>query len=102
MTQESGDTIRDLLDPSAASLSLKEVLQCVMLEWGGPAGLARGLKLDYDSNPAGSSNRIRITSDIVRGLQQVDSTDEDEAVDVEDLKALAKQIMEEEHAKESV
>jgi len=91
-TQESGDTLNDVAE-ATTPIGIGEVLRCIMAEFGGPAGFAKELKLDFNANNEGSSNRIRIESDILRSLQNFGAGDDEEGDDIEDLENQARQLM---------
>jgi hypothetical protein len=89
---EAEDLIDVMGDPGASQVSIAEVLRCVMHEFGGAAGFAKQLKLDFQENNAGSANRIRIESDILKALQH-HGEPEDDGGDIKDLEAQARQLM---------
>lgn len=89
---DADEILGELAHPQDAALSIRELLRCVMLEFGGAAGLADAAKKAFDNNPTGHSNQIRLLSDLFRLLQG--HGDEDEAgEDLQSLEATARQLM---------
>jgi len=91
---EAEDAMAVLGSADDASISLKEVMRAVMVEFGGPAGFARNLKLDYDNLQATVTTRVQIDRAILQALQKVDDSDPgDPGDDIEQLEATLKQAM---------
>lgn len=86
--------LHELAAPEDASTSIRELLRCVMVEFDGPAGLARAAKLAFDENTTGNSNQIRLLSDLFRLLTTHGSEEEGEQ-DLESLEATAKRLLKE-------
>lgn len=91
-TQEGVDTLNDLAG-ATTPIGIGEVLRCLMAQFGGPAGFAKEVKADFDANNEGSSNRIRIESDILRSLQNFGASDDEGSDDIEHLEGVARQLM---------
>lgn len=70
--------------------NLDEVVHGLMLAFGGGVGFARQVKLDFDENPAGSANRIKIEMQILGLLQNF--VPKDEEYEESDYAAMASKI----------
>ena len=86
------ELLKQLSEAGNCRASIRELIQCVMLAFGGPPGLARELKLDFEACEKGSANRIKIETTIIGLLQAFVSEEADEFEDEETLTALAKQL----------
>lgn len=64
----------------------------IMKELGGPAGLAREIKLDLDSLPPGAASRVRLLTAILSGLGKQDP-DEGAVPPDEDIERMAREFL---------
>ncbi len=89
------ELLADLAEPANRSTSMKQLAECLMVEWSGPPGLARDLRAAFVANKTGSLNQIRVLNDIVKVVSSVDS-DGSEASDddIEDLEAEHRRLIE--------
>jgi len=92
--KDADDVLRDMVDKGEGRIGIREVLQCIMGQFGGPLGFSEKLFLDFEASKPGSANRIRIESDILRALQAFGEPDDDDD-DIGALAAEAKQLMQE-------
>lgn len=84
----------DALGPGAAfDLSIGDVLESVITEFGGPHGFAKHLCLDYAALEPGSQARVRIMDTLLRLLDRFQGSGDggSEASD-EELEALERAI----------
>lgn len=77
-----------------ANLGMQSLLTAIMKQFGGPAGFAQAVKTDYDANPEGSANRVRIGTAILGAVQKHGAEDGDgEADDERALEAEAQRLL---------
>lgn len=91
--KDADDVLGGMAAKSGGRIGIREVLTCVMSEFGGPEGFAHEVFLDFEANNVGSANRIRIESDILRAIQNYGEPDDDDD-DLGALEATAKQLLE--------
>ncbi len=94
---ESTDLLNNLSDTHSADPSMGAVLRAIFRQFQGPEGFAREVKADFDACNIGHANRIRIEADVIRALSNYEGDVEDKAVDQETLKAMARQLLAEQH-----
>lgn len=87
------ELLADLANPADRSTSVKQLAECLMVEFGGPPGLARKIFAAFEANTVGNSNQIKILQDNTKLLLGIDTdaanSDDD---DLESLEATHKQL----------
>jgi hypothetical protein len=58
---------------SDVSLHLKDLLESCFVEFGGPAGIAKRLYVEYEGSKPGSQTRVKILDNIMRLLEKFDT-----------------------------
>lgn len=94
MTQrlEPLELLKQLAEAGNCRASIRELIQCIMLAFGGPPGLARELKLDFNKCEPGTTGRIKIETTIIDLLKTFVSEEAGEFEDEETLEALERQL----------
>lgn len=62
---QGGEILSGLLDRQDVKADLSAFLHCLMEHFGGPAGLAKLIREDFDELPAGAPGRIKIETTII-------------------------------------
>ncbi len=92
-TMSAEELFADLANPANRSTSIKELAECMMVEFGGPAGLAHKTYLAFEANAVGNPNQIRILGDNMKLLLGIDSDAAgDDNDDLESLEATHRQL----------
>jgi len=68
--EDSFDLIRSMAASDEALISMRETLIQVMREFGGPNGLAKTIKLDFDERGVGDKERLRVALAIISLLHK--------------------------------
>lgn len=85
------DALDYLSGAAELKISLGNVIRELFRQFGGPAGFAEEVKLDFDALEPGAATRVRIESDILRTLGNYDGDIDDLPADSESLRALLHQ-----------
>jgi hypothetical protein len=93
MKTEPPEILQDLISPDGMNTSVRELVRSLMAEFGGPAGLAKEIKADFDACNLGHANRIRIEQSVMGLLGNYGEDVGDAMSDPEQLEAMAKQLL---------
>lgn len=94
----AGEALERFVQQADESTSAHSMLAALMVEWGGPAGLARELRQDYVTLAPGHPARVKLQTLIVQALlkfgDEGDGYDDDaEAVEAR-MMEIARQVNE--------
>lgn len=92
MTDVAG-ALHDLVSEDDASISPRALLIALMVEWGGPVGVARELRLDFNECKVGSTSRIRIGTDLVNAVMKFGDEEGSDEEDAESVRAKLKELL---------
>ena len=87
-----GEGIKKLISKKSAP-HMKELVEDLIDDWGGPRQIARALHQTYQSAPPGSMTRSRILDRVISFMQTVKEDDAENEFDDETLIAVIKQEM---------
>jgi DNA repair protein RadC len=88
------ELLADLAAPADRSTSVKQLAQCLMLEFEGPAGLARDIRAAFKANTIGNASQIRVLNDVTKLMLAINSDDaESDDDDLESLEATHRQLV---------
>lgn len=87
------ELLADLANPADRSTSVTQLAECLMVQFQGPAGLARAIHAAFEENTTGNAGQIRILGDTVKLLLNINSDDASgDDDDLESLEATHKQL----------
>lgn len=94
MAAKSGPAavLAGLAESAQANLSIRAFLACAVNEFGGPAGMAKELRIVYDDS-SGATIKANILNNLVRVMQAYGAEDNEDMQNVEELEALARNLM---------
>ena len=87
------DALHDLVSKDGASISPRALLIALMTEFGGPAGVANELKLNYTATTLGSASAVRITTDLVNAVMKFGDDDGVGEEDAESVRAKLQELL---------
>jgi hypothetical protein len=91
---DAADALHDLVrEDEDSSISPRALLVALMAEWGGPAGVAKELRLDFEACEPGSTSRIRIGTDLVGAVMKFGDEDGEGEEDAESVEAKLKELI---------
>lgn len=89
------DILSALTEAKKDRISIRETLSCIMHEFGGSAGYARQVRIVYDDTK-GANTKASVLVNILRALQAYGADEATEEENIEELEALAKELLERE------
>lgn len=72
---------------------LKEIIECLVDEWGGPREIAKALHQTYEQAPVGSTTRSRILEKVISFMQMFAEEDGESEFDDDTLVAIMMEQM---------
>ena len=84
------DSNDDITEDDRYRMSFRETMREIVYVFGGPKGVARIQKDNYDNAPPGSNTRARIAGNILQGLQ--DHGEDNDVADDESMAAIDKEL----------
>ena len=90
---KADDAIRELREAQEGQVDVHDLLQHILIEFGGNEGMAKILKKCFDAAPEGSNVQAKIASDIMKLVHSLTTGEVDDGLSEEDLAAEAAALM---------